>query len=424
MATLGEKIKMLRTSLGLSQEQLAGKELTRSFISLVEKGKSTPSLQTLQIVARRLGKPVEFFMDDREDLADLEVIHILQESARGALEKRNWDQAVKHAMAAVHMAEKSGRIEVELEARWLLAEAYFKARRFEAAFGEYDGLYETYRTLGDRPGAVRALKHLGETCIISRDLVGAKRYFERALPFSQGLKTLQELRLWLFVDYGSCLRMLGNLDRAVDIYQQGLRECQQTEHPALWARLHWGLANSYQYAGNLSAALSHVEIALEWHRRTNHPDTVFVAQRYGIILGDLGRWEEARRVIQDCLLRHSNAGDLSRQASALIEEARYHLARSEPEAAIKVCLDALTLLDADDDADIRGRVYAMSALAYESMGRLHESLEACRVSAALLRQVKNGSDLQRVQAIIDRVRRSCAKGPESASSSSVNLTPS
>lgn len=64
---IGHEIRKLRLQLGLSQRQLAGKEMTRSYISLIEKGKATPSRKTLSIIAQRLGKPVEHFLNHKTE---------------------------------------------------------------------------------------------------------------------------------------------------------------------------------------------------------------------------------------------------------------------------------------------------------------------------------------------------------------------
>jgi len=64
MASLGEKIRARRKELGLTQSQLGGTELTKGFISLVEKGRAKPSLETLLLLAQRLQAPVGYFLEE------------------------------------------------------------------------------------------------------------------------------------------------------------------------------------------------------------------------------------------------------------------------------------------------------------------------------------------------------------------------
>ncbi|MBI2874372.1 MAG: helix-turn-helix transcriptional regulator, partial [Firmicutes bacterium] len=66
MSTLGERIKQVRKELAMTQEQLAGTDFTKGFISQVELNRINPSLKSLQLLAARLDRPVNFFLDDRD----------------------------------------------------------------------------------------------------------------------------------------------------------------------------------------------------------------------------------------------------------------------------------------------------------------------------------------------------------------------
>ena len=48
---------------GLSLAQVAGDDVSRTFIHFVEQGRSRPSQRVLALIARRTGKPVSFFLD-------------------------------------------------------------------------------------------------------------------------------------------------------------------------------------------------------------------------------------------------------------------------------------------------------------------------------------------------------------------------
>ena len=49
---------------GLSQRQLCGDVITRNMLSLVEHGSARPSMDTLKLLAARLGKPVSWFLEE------------------------------------------------------------------------------------------------------------------------------------------------------------------------------------------------------------------------------------------------------------------------------------------------------------------------------------------------------------------------
>ena len=61
---LGEKLKQARLEAGLSQRQLCGEEITRNMLSQIEHGTARPSMDTLRYLARRLEKPVSWFLEE------------------------------------------------------------------------------------------------------------------------------------------------------------------------------------------------------------------------------------------------------------------------------------------------------------------------------------------------------------------------
>ena len=65
---IGSKSKRLRVRLGLTQEELAARtELTKGFISQLERDITSPSIATLMDILEALGTNVSEFFSDRED---------------------------------------------------------------------------------------------------------------------------------------------------------------------------------------------------------------------------------------------------------------------------------------------------------------------------------------------------------------------
>lgn len=65
---IGEKIRKLRLEKMMTQSELSGDQVTRNMLSLIEKGKAVPSLQTLTYIASRLNVSTAFLLaDEREE---------------------------------------------------------------------------------------------------------------------------------------------------------------------------------------------------------------------------------------------------------------------------------------------------------------------------------------------------------------------
>lgn len=60
---LGQRIRQARLEAGLSQRQLCGDTITRNMLSLIESGKARPGMDTLLVLAQRLGKSAAYFLE-------------------------------------------------------------------------------------------------------------------------------------------------------------------------------------------------------------------------------------------------------------------------------------------------------------------------------------------------------------------------
>lgn len=69
------RVREARRDSGLSLAQLAGTDVSRTFIHFVEQGRSRPSQAVLALIARRTGKPISYFLaqpaNDTEPTTDL-----------------------------------------------------------------------------------------------------------------------------------------------------------------------------------------------------------------------------------------------------------------------------------------------------------------------------------------------------------------
>ncbi|HEY6102328.1 MAG TPA: helix-turn-helix transcriptional regulator, partial [bacterium] len=69
--SLGQRIRQLRQTRGLTQSQLGGADLSKSFISLLEKDRTQPSLETIVLLARRLETSVDALLGQNDHLPDM-----------------------------------------------------------------------------------------------------------------------------------------------------------------------------------------------------------------------------------------------------------------------------------------------------------------------------------------------------------------
>ena len=76
---IGEKIKIRRKKLNLTQQDVCSSFMTRNMLSLIEKGKATPSLETLVYLSEKLDLPISYILSEGNDLFPYEKEHKLED---------------------------------------------------------------------------------------------------------------------------------------------------------------------------------------------------------------------------------------------------------------------------------------------------------------------------------------------------------
>ena len=85
---IGKKIKAIRTEKKMTQNDLCGTEITRNHLSLIESGKSLPSLGTLCYIAERLEIPVGyFFSEDVNSEAKFATLFTIEDAKKAYIER-------------------------------------------------------------------------------------------------------------------------------------------------------------------------------------------------------------------------------------------------------------------------------------------------------------------------------------------------
>lgn len=243
---LGEKLLQARQEAGLSQRQLCGDMITRNMLSQIEHGTARPSMDTLRYLARKLGKPVSYFLEEHVVTSPNQE---LMEKARAAWELGEVQTARQYlkafqtpdpilqwewnylsfvtAAAAAHMAQTAGK---DFLARKLLEEA-----------GEIQhGIPELERTrllqMGtisgvDRRTLVKQLPSLDEELLLRAEAALEEERPDRAYILLQAAED-RETGCWNFLT-GRTMVLKQQYEEAVPFLEQAEGEYPQECWPML-----------------------------------------------------------------------------------------------------------------------------------------------------------------------------------------------
>lgn len=102
--SLGEKIKARRKQLGMTLKDLARDRITPGQISLVESGKSNPSMDLLEYLASTLNISVEYLMETEETQAE-KICTYYENTAEAYILNEELDKAEGYLEKAIYYAE-------------------------------------------------------------------------------------------------------------------------------------------------------------------------------------------------------------------------------------------------------------------------------------------------------------------------------
>ena len=93
MQTIGERVRSLRHSAGLSQEELAAGRFSKAYVSQIERGKTRPTRETLEWLADRLDTD-SAFLEHGLSRADAERVETLLADAESLVETARYREAL------------------------------------------------------------------------------------------------------------------------------------------------------------------------------------------------------------------------------------------------------------------------------------------------------------------------------------------
>ncbi|MFF3958349.1 tetratricopeptide repeat protein [Streptomyces sp. NPDC001890] len=274
---LGSRIRELRRRLGLSQAELAGDELSPSYVSLLEAGKRMPSEDVLRGLAGKLNCEPEYL---------LECLH----EDPGA----DLDLDLKFAELSI----ASGQPQAALEAFEDVA-----GRAGEAALPRHESQAQW--------GVARALEGLGR-------LEEAARKYEALLrlrPTDRGKVS----SLSLVIALCRCLRELGDLDRGIEAGEKAFAELRELKIvPTVEGiELISTLVGLYVERGDLYTAESLAQEAIEQAGAFDDRRAIGAAYwNAGLVAHRNGHHEEAAAMVERALAMYSE-GDNDRAIARL-----------------------------------------------------------------------------------------------------------
>ncbi|WP_053960767.1 helix-turn-helix domain-containing protein [Sulfobacillus thermosulfidooxidans] len=351
--SLGQRIRQMRLQQGLSQAELAGHQLSRAYISRIESGSSIPSRETLEYLANRLDRPVDFFLSNHD--IEQKAEELIRESQM-TLQNNQPDKALELAQQAVTTSLLTHSESLIADARYQIGCCYAYQNDVDKAYDALQDALWTYLRLNDRKKETQTLYYLGSVCFNGEEFKQAARFFRTALARAREHKRFLPLYLRTLTALGSTLFRLGQLDEAFSQYQEAQQLAEQMGETARQIDAMMGMSWIQFRQGLTEEAIVLAEKTLELSEHFRHYQSVPLKQNLGIMIFDKAP-EKAHQLWIECLEYYREHNDRIGQVTILEELGRYHIFDRDLAKADYLFHQALALAHAIPSIYLAGRLY-------------------------------------------------------------------
>jgi tetratricopeptide (TPR) repeat protein len=303
-------VKQARLESGLSLAQLGKGHVTAPAIYLVETGRTRPSLPTLEHIAGRTGKPIEFFLADPGGVTD--------ESQAGLVELEGLVAASRFAEAA-EMGEKLlalgssahrlGRI------RFFLAQAHLNLGHPDQAAGLLEAAHAHFEAVDDQLMLAECLGSEASLAYLTQR-PEALQLIERGLAICRSFDPIPhptEARLLAIL--AGVLLTNKDWNRAIKAYQSAIDAAGTVYDLRRLALMYAGMSSAYRETGQVEAAA----------RFANRSIALFEVLRDQL---NLARVENNLGLVMLSMGDHAQAREHLDRSLGLFEETELEIGRS------------------------------------------------------------------------------------------------
>lgn len=394
MPSLGERIRARRKELRLTQSQLGGTELTKGFISLIEKDRAKPSIETLILLARRLQRPIGYFLEESTPLGR-RALQTLLSLGWALLKQGEHTQAAETFTETRAIAEQQDDKNAETEACCGLGSALAGLRQFDLARQTVERARELAAEIQEPRHLARIDYVLGLIAHGQRDLAGAREHFLDAHRRVQaGDEPDMSLAGALLLGLGNTYQDAGEHEEAARWYREALALLEPTQDLRRIGLVHAQLGVAQRDAGRPDAALAH--FARAEHIFELLEDIRLLAQArtsMGIMLLERGDVREAIEQLRSSLQIKQQLGDDPGRARSLTELARALVATGSLAEAEEALAEAERLTRRLKDTAEAARITLVRARLTRAQGRAADAVRHYRQAIASFESLDMRTDL-------------------------------
>jgi tetratricopeptide (TPR) repeat protein len=391
---LGERLRQLRVSAGLTQSDLAGERFSKEYISQIERGKTRPTTETVEWLATRLGVDSTFLASgvSTDERARAEAILA---RAEALTEKRDFAGAIDQYSDALAAVVASGA--VELQVRVLSGEAWARAHGGDVKpaielLTQARGLVEGPQFSDLDRGEV--IFRLGVCRYLLSSVATAVALFAEALALVERSPLPSDLlRSNIFTWRSRCYRRQRDFEAAREDVSRALELAEGLQDSRALGEAYFQASLVAERDGQWVLARTYAERAkAEYEELTDRTNIGRLLNNLGVFEFLLGKPDQAVTLFKEAFSIALEVGDDNEAATAISSLAQANLRTGDPAAAEEHARHALRLLGTREDRlDEIGNARLVLGRALLEQGRFEEAEAVLDEAEDAFAQLSSGS---------------------------------
>ena len=329
--SLGEKIKRRRKDLNMTLKDLAGDRITPGQISLVESGKSNPSMDLLEYLALNLNTSVEYLMESEETQAEKICVYY-ENIAEAHILNNEFQLGEQFLENAMYYAEKY-RLDYR-KARNLYLRAVISMTEKEMGLAQQYFLAANaiFIKLNYQEEVVKTYLNLGRITLNLNAYHSSCSYFQQAEKVFQENNIGDDFLLGQIYYFVALIYFkLDNIDKSINYSYLAKEKFEEINNKKEYAKTLLLLSKEYIKKEDLNNAIKYSKKSLEVFRENNEKDYV------GDIENDLGRLFYEFENIEESFIHLNKA-----------KEIRMNNKRATIETLCNICENYIKLKDVEN----------------------------------------------------------------------------
>jgi tetratricopeptide (TPR) repeat protein/DNA-binding XRE family transcriptional regulator len=385
--SLGERLRQLRETRGLTQRQLAGSDFSKSYISLIEHGRARPSIDTLALFAARLGTTIDGIVAQDGHAPDAAAQALLT-MAWDAAERRD-EPALERLVGMIEYLTDTYKVrQVSTDVALLTAQRAFDRRDYDQAVANATRARAAAEVDGDLWRIGRALVLIGRSKLRQREFPAAVEALTASLDVLRRSRAGRDpARTEALIALGTVYAYQGNPKRAALAYGTAAASYVAKHNPKLRGRALWGLGAVLKKDDRFEEALEQFQLAAKAFDTAEEPvDRGRVLQNVGQVYLQMDKPKLALRQFEHALRIFDRMREPVDRASVLTEIARAYLALGDIDTARETATAAISAADQAGDAVEVAEANVVLGRSLVKMDRLKPAVPALMAAIKIFKE--------------------------------------